>query len=238
MTNPRIDTRARLATLPEIFDPQDLANMCELELPVAHQYMNRWRQYGLISGLGRTGVHFNLQINPMAREELLKPALIKAMKRNVLQVGALPLVKAGWFSHTGEDPVEFIVRSETHQQTLPSLDEENIILLRRPDWWFDAVNARNDTAMIAADMIMSHLIAKTPPSRFDVGPDYNWSRLSNDLDADLIRFRQNTVERRISEIIEAAPIRLARAMASLNIKECVNSCLRKQAEDAVPKLHA
>jgi len=223
MTNIRIDTRARLASLPELFDPQDLSNICQIEMNVAHQYLNRWRQYGLISSLGRTGVHFNIQINPMAKEELLKPALIKALKRNVIQIGTIPLSKSGWFTSFNQDPKTFIVRSEANQQTLPGLEDENIILLKRPEWYFDIINERNDTAMIIADEILSQNIKDDLPPRFDITNPIDFSRFNGDIEPDLLRFRQNSVERRINEIIESSPMKYARSMSNIDIRKIVRS---------------
>ena len=90
-----------LRILPALFTLQSAAAVLNVEPRVASIYLKRWRDAGLISSLSdpkegqRTGIHFNLVLNPDAAREHRADAIALLYPRAVIG-GASAVHAAGW----------------------------------------------------------------------------------------------------------------------------------------------
>lgn len=220
MTGTRINSRQRLAALPEVFTAEDLAEQHQIGQTVAHQYLARWRGYGLVLPLGRTGVHFNLQRDPTAPATKLQAALERALGRPVLPVGAVVLRNHGWLRPEAPRRLpEFAVPAPPGQNTVPGIP--GLILLRRPPWWFETIERQESSAMALADMLLSAAVGLP---RLDPARPCDPAEFA-DVTAELRRFRQTAVSRRLEEILTAAPSRDRALMGRLDPQAMVEAAM-------------
>lgn len=86
----------RLKSLPQVFTLNTAAALLGCNPKMASTYIGRWKKQELVSSLGpRTGVHFNLLLNPEAESDLRMEA-IAYVYPGCLRGGVTALHSAGW----------------------------------------------------------------------------------------------------------------------------------------------
>lgn len=126
----RIPAHKRLAAMPEVFTTNTLAVHLDVELDVASVYLNRWKEEGLVSSLGkRAGVHFNLVRNPNAHSDNRLDAVGLLLPGAVIG-GASAIHAAGW---TTQIPWRLEVLAQP-RRSYPSLND--VTVSKRSKSWF------------------------------------------------------------------------------------------------------
>lgn len=134
---PRRDSRSMLQSLPAVVDLRDLQALLGMSRPYAKNAASRWTTKGYLSPLGRrTGVYFNLIVDPNGPSSQIKVAVDKALKRPVVGIGAFALHQHGWTVHRPQ-LTEIAVPIGGPDRTMPQIN--GIIGVARRKGWFRAV---------------------------------------------------------------------------------------------------
>lgn len=138
--------REQLAKLPEVFTLSETRRVLGYSTTTAHVTLSRWMKVGLVDALAnRSGVYFNLEKNPKAREEHMKLAISK--KYPVLRiVGPHVLANYGWTTQIQRylnlvvniAPVKSGTSSANGYLSVPEVD----FSYRTKKWWMAALADR------------------------------------------------------------------------------------------------
>ncbi|SOC27400.1 hypothetical protein [Thalassospira xiamenensis] len=133
----------RLRSLPDVFDVRDVECLLNVTTKDANQYCWRWRNAGLIEGLGerKVGVHFNLVTNPQGPLLLRKEAIHKYFRLPGLVIGGSALHHHGWTTQRPHN-LELAIPGTRGQTTVPQLN--GYIIERRYLRWYATIAAKAD----------------------------------------------------------------------------------------------
>ncbi len=158
-----IPTGNRLSRLPVVFSLEMAAAELGLSKEVAQSYIQRWKGYGLLAGVGKTGIYINLDRSPDVAE-YLPEAVAMAVRRPVIETGEVIAAKGGLAaSGCAPETRSFAVYVGPASRSLPRID--GVKLCPRPDWWIDAMSSSRATVrtaspqMAIADLLLNDYIA-------------------------------------------------------------------------------
>jgi len=131
-----ISAHERLAGLPKVFTTLSLPGLLRIDRKSASVYLARWRRKGFVSSLGpRIGVHFNLLLDPQAKEVHYMDAIAHVFP-GAMVAGVSAIHGAGWTTQCTQS-VEIMV------PTRPSLPRvHGAALATRPKDWFGKARSR------------------------------------------------------------------------------------------------
>lgn len=139
--------REQLDRLPEVFTLSETRRVLGYSTPTAHVTISRWMKMGLVDPLAnRSGVYFNLEKNPTARQEHMHLAISK--KYPVLRiVGPHVLANYGWTTQIQHylnlvvniPPVKGSTSASNGYLTVPEVD----FSYRTKKWWIAALADRD-----------------------------------------------------------------------------------------------
>src|SRR3546814_2295443 len=108
-----------LRTLPAVFDLRDVEVYLGMERKVASHYCWRWHEKMLVDSLGpRTGVFYNLIVDPTGPSTRIEEALYKLLRRPPVAIGATTLHWHGWTTQRPHRR-ELAVITSRHLRSLP-----------------------------------------------------------------------------------------------------------------------
>jgi hypothetical protein len=208
----RISSITRMWMLPEVFSLQDAVVLLDISKQLALKYSSRWKSYGLVAALGKTGVYFNLQRCPTQYEHLIPEAVSKAVRRPIVEIGGSVLSRHGWTQQRHRLPEYAVSIGTKYNRTLPTIT--GVHLCGRPHWWMTALSPQHDEAvrstsaagaladLVLADFVNKHNLAVYPKPQTTWRPDRD----------DVRNFRDDPkgmaeVKRWIGSIISKAPDR-------------------------------
>lgn len=138
--------REQLDKLPEVFTLSETRRVLGYSTTTAHVTLSRWMKMGLVDALAnRSGVYFNLEKNPAAREKHMQLAISK--KYPVLRiVGPHVLANYGWTTQIQRylnlvvniAPVKSSTSSANGYLSVPEVD----FSYRTKKWWMAALADR------------------------------------------------------------------------------------------------